>query len=96
VQLQDLRVEASGDRRHERHLEGASRDDDLIGLVRPLVRCDEIVAVGLRERPHARVQLDWQLEALCVFREIVDDLVAARIAVWVAGERQARKSRVAR
>jgi hypothetical protein len=67
----------------------------LIGGERLSVGVEHEPPVRLREASYRRVLLDWQLEPLRVLLEIGDHLVPRRIAVGVAGKRQAGQAAVA-
>jgi hypothetical protein len=86
VQLAHTRFEPGGDRRHQRLLERAGRDDDLASQVRPAGRDDLVPAVDLGERLYSAVELDRQLEPAGVVGQIADDLVAGRIVIRIARE----------
>ena len=80
-------AEVGGDRRRERHLKRPGGDHDLVGLVGAVGELDEeAAAVACPHGLHAAVELDRQLEPSRVVGEVGDDVVAARVAVGVAGE----------
>ena len=65
VDLCHLRIEALGERGHERDLKRSGRDDDLLGLVRPpVVERERVATVGARDRTHGAVQLERQVVVL--------------------------------
>ena len=55
VELDDVRVEALGDRRDDGHLERPGRDDDLVGLVGAVVELDEVAAARARRTDWTRL-----------------------------------------
>jgi hypothetical protein len=95
VKLDGIRVEALGDRGHERHLERARGHDHLVGFVGAVVELEQVPALGPAYRADAAVELDRQLEATGVLGQIGRHLVPCRIRVRVARERQPRKAAVA-
>src|SRR5207247_8502678 len=64
--LPDLRGEVLGKLGHERRLEGAGRDHNLVGNDRPAVDLEDEVIALPRNLPYLAVQLDRELERLCV------------------------------
>jgi hypothetical protein len=96
VHLEQRRVQLVGERRHARDVERPGSDNDLVGRDAAAVRQleDEAVVPGL-QRPHPAAKPDGQVERPRVVLEVGHHLVAAGIAVGVAGERQAGKRVVA-
>src|SRR3954453_6715217 len=95
VQLRHVTAEVSGHHRPERHLKRPGGDHDLVGFVGPFGELDDEAIVAGPHGPDAAVELDRQLEALRVVREVGDDVVAAGVAVGVAGKGQTRQAVVA-
>jgi hypothetical protein len=95
VQLRDIRPETVGNLRHERLLEGAGGDDDLVGPDRLPVDLEGEPAVLGCQPPDRAVQLDRELERLRVALQVGDHLVTDGIALRIAGKRQAWKAAVA-
>ena len=95
VQLQHVTAEVLRDRRRERHLEGPGGDDDLIGFVGPVGELDHEASVARADGPDAAVELDRQIEMSRVVGQVRDDIVAARVAVGLAGKREPGKAVVA-
>ena len=75
---------------------GPGGDHHLVGVVAAVGELDaEAAVVGAAHGQDAAVELDRQLEVARVVVQVGDDLVAARVAVGVAGERQAGQAVVA-
>ena len=96
MELEDVLTKVVGDRRHERHLERSGRDHDLIGPIAPRCRARR------RYRPSACRMARTRLpsatgRAKCrrVLGEVGHDVVAARVAVRIAGEGQTRQAAIA-
>jgi hypothetical protein len=95
VKLEDIGVEALGQRRYERHLERPGGDDHLLSFVASVAQLDQVAPVGPADRAHAAAQLDWQVEATRVVGEVCHHVVAPRVRVGVSGEGQAGQAVVA-
>ena len=95
VELSHLGVEAVGDDRRERDLKRAGGDDDLLGLVGPIVELDVVRVSGFADRTHAAPELDRQIEVTDVIGEVGRHVVPPGVAVGLAGEVQPRKAVVA-
>jgi hypothetical protein len=93
--LPDLKGEVLGKLGHERRLERAGRDDDLVGDDRPPVELENEESVFLRKLAHVAAELDGKFEGLGVALEIGDHLVARRITVRLARQGQGRQRAVA-
>jgi hypothetical protein len=63
VELDDVRVQALGDGRDARDLEGSGRHDDMVGFVGAVVELDEVAAVAAAHGADGAVELDGQLES---------------------------------
>ena len=86
MHLNDVFAEILGHRGHERNLERAGRDHDLLRLVRAVVELDEVPAVLAPHRADATVQLHGETEMARVAGEVVSHLVARRITIRIPGE----------
>ena len=87
--LPDLRIEVLGELGDVRRLEWPRSDHDLVGTDRPPVDVEDEAPILARKPAHVAVELDRELERLRVALEVDDHIVPRRVAVRVAGERQA-------
>jgi hypothetical protein len=87
VQLDDSRAQPLRARRDPGGLERSGRDHDLVRLV-GAVSDAQVEPVVASKGGHSAVQLDRELEVGGVVAQVVGDLVACRVPVRVAGERQ--------
>jgi hypothetical protein len=95
VRLEDDRRQLIGERGDPGDVERPGGDDDLVGLDAPAVELEHERAVRRRQGPHGAAELDRQLERPRVLLQVADHLVAARVAVGVAGKCQSGKRVVA-
>ena len=96
VRLEEIRPELLGQLRYVGRLERPGRDDDLIRRYQPPVDCEaETPVVAALELLDLAVQLHRKLVGRGIALEVGDHLVAGRVAVGVAGERQAWQRAVA-
>ena len=91
VRLEHVRSQVAGERRQVRRLERAGRDDGLIRLDAAAGDVEHEPPVLHGQRAHEAVELDREVEGRGVLLEVGDDVVAARIGVGIARERQAGK-----
>ena len=95
VGLNDLRIEVGCERWNARDLERAGGDDDLVGLDHLVGELEPEGAVLAADGSDLAAELHGEVEGLRVALEVGDHLVAAGIAVGVAGELEAGKAVVA-
>jgi hypothetical protein len=96
VGLKDGRVEVGCEGWHAWHLKGPGGDDDLVGLNGcAVLKVEPEAAVLVSDRPDLAAELHGEVVGLRVALEVGDDLVAAGIAVRVAGELEPGKAVVA-
>ena len=81
VDLGQLGIELVGDRRRERDLERAGRDDDLVGPDRTGRRLGDVAAVVARSASDRRVQSHRQIELARVGLKEIGDVVLAWVAI---------------
>ena len=96
VHLDEARVELLGDGRDPRRLKRPRGDHHLVSGVRTVAQLDhEAPVVAAADREDLAVELHGQVEVLRVARQVLDNLVAARIGVELAGEREPGQAVVA-
>ena len=78
---------------HERCLERPGRDHDLVGGDRPAADLEDEAPALVGKPARLAVELDGKLEGLRIALQVGDHLVARRIAIRVAREKEGPAAR---
>src|SRR5205085_8922056 len=81
VKLHHVRMQVGGYRWYARDLVWPSGEDDLVGLVGPVVELDEIATLLCTDGADVAVQLDRKREVAGVVGQVRDDPVPIRITI---------------